>query len=99
MADRKLIWPGRNMEVDKTMRCGRPGYGECRRTDKLQLPKVLQKKIQTLQWIVKMKMDNSDSQNEEMQGLMFITWQKRNDSLFGVLLSSLDWEFVEDSHL
>lgn len=28
-----------------------------------------------------------------------ITWQKRNNPLFGVLLSTVNWKFVEDSHL
>lgn len=31
--------------------------------------------------------------------LSLITWQKRNYSLFGVFLSSINWKFVKDSHL
>lgn len=28
-----------------------------------------------------------------------LTWKKRDDALFGVLLPSLDWELVEKLHL
>lgn len=79
------------MAVSKTMKCGGQSYGVCRSTNKhLLFMKMYERLSFSCAILVHVRV---------VLCMVFITWQKRNNPLFGVFLSSFNREFVKDSHL